>query len=198
MNMNKRVSGSKNDDLVGKIDITFPQALRQTVVSSAEFWLQSDEKKVAASPKYNTSRPAPTRSGRASTTSSIIKQQKAPDHPVNSQRANSNPGTSSYRLFFGMGKREDSLGNQQSEGNNMPIKKTVYACEHCDKKMYRDLSTTKKHENKCFWNPEHRACASCGNQDRESRVCYKVGAELNVAKNLRKDCQHWEPMPAVY
>lgn len=47
----------------------------------------------------------------------------------------------------------------------MPVIKTVFACEFCDK-IYRHKSSAKKHEEKCFCNPERRACKTCRHCER--------------------------------
>lgn len=73
----------------------------------------------------------------------------------------------------------------------MPTQTTAFICDHCHRKMYRDVSTTKKHEKKCLWNPEHRACASCGNQNTDKRSCYVTGEDLAAKGALRRDCEDW-------
>jgi hypothetical protein len=79
----------------------------------------------------------------------------------------------------------------------MPYQTTAFICEHCNRKMYRDLSTTKAHEKKCLWNPEHRACASCGNQS-DRRTCSVTGENLAAKGALRRDCEDWAPKPADF
>lgn len=36
----------------------------------------------------------------------------------------------------------------------------AYRCSHCNK-LHGYKGNAKKHEAKCFWNPETRSCASC-------------------------------------
>jgi len=38
----------------------------------------------------------------------------------------------------------------------------AFQCDYCDK-YYKHKSSAKRHENRCFKNPENKACLSCAN-----------------------------------
>ncbi len=74
----------------------------------------------------------------------------------------------------------------------MPLKTTGYVCDYCGK-IYRHKSSASSHEKRCFWNPENRACASCGNQDTDHRYCAATGADLSTKGELKRHCVLWIP-----
>ncbi len=39
---------------------------------------------------------------------------------------------------------------------------TAYKCDYCNK-IYNNAKQIKAHEKKCYYNPDTRSCASCGN-----------------------------------
>ena len=43
----------------------------------------------------------------------------------------------------------------------MPKELTMYECEYCKKKRYKNKSSAVRHEKKCFRNPETKSCATC-------------------------------------
>lgn len=69
---------------------------------------------------------------------------------------------------------------------------SAFMCEHCERKVYRHRSSARSHELRCMWNPSNRACASCGNQDRDG-YCEITLDNLRKAGALRLDCPHWKP-----
>lgn len=38
---------------------------------------------------------------------------------------------------------------------------TVYQCEHCNKKLYKNKKSCQTHEVKCFYNPKTKSCITC-------------------------------------
>ena len=75
----------------------------------------------------------------------------------------------------------------------------AYECEHCDK-IYKNQSSCRSHEYKCYFNPRTRSCASCAfnrmeNQYIEKGVQYNYVACLanfRVAKNgLKTQCESY-------
>jgi hypothetical protein len=47
----------------------------------------------------------------------------------------------------------------------------AYVCEFCPRKKARmSKSRTAKHESICFYNPERKACATCGNLERYEEI----------------------------
>lgn len=38
----------------------------------------------------------------------------------------------------------------------------AYQCDYCDK-YYKHKSSAKRHESRCFKNPQSKACLTCGN-----------------------------------
>lgn len=92
---------------------------------------------------------------------------------------------------------------------------TAYKCDFCDKWL-RSKSGMTRHEKGCLWNPEKRACASCGNNNEyideqdyadyeqdtgsmivrqyssRSRWCDEFDFDIFAEpENLRKDCPSW-------
>ena len=49
---------------------------------------------------------------------------------------------------------------------------TMYECEYCKKKVYRNKSSARRHEKKCFANPINKACRSCSNLNSLSKTVY--------------------------
>lgn len=74
----------------------------------------------------------------------------------------------------------------------------AYKCDYCTKWL-KSRSGMARHERKCLWNPEHKACASCGNNheyenEQESSEYDEVRQEQYVAVCSHKSrwCDHYE------
>ena len=73
----------------------------------------------------------------------------------------------------------------------MPTPVIMFECSHCQRRKYSHESSAKQHEKRCYWNPAKKACASCGNQDNETRKCTVGGWDLSDKSQLRRDCPLW-------
>lgn len=96
----------------------------------------------------------------------------------------------------------------------------AFQCDYC-KKYYKHKSSAKRHEDKCFKNPEVKACLSCGNfitdyttiyvpprgdqnygdADYEQRYnyCDYTGRcfeseNINNRQEFQRNCNHWIPI----
>lgn len=60
---------------------------------------------------------------------------------------------------------------------------TAYKCDHCKKHLISKQGM-KKHESRCFRNPETKSCITCDhfNQDLEVRQCDSTGEALHKLK----------------
>jgi hypothetical protein len=77
---------------------------------------------------------------------------------------------------------------------------SAYSCEFCNK-IYSKKSTCKAHEQKCFFNPNTKSCASCDflylSHDRTDKLghniviqkCYR-GIDISH-KKLKTACQEY-------
>lgn len=90
----------------------------------------------------------------------------------------------------------------------------------CCNKAYIYKSSAKRHENKCFKNPDNRSCLSCGNFIKDSNTIYvrpvdghdygdddyeepywycnhdeniHGNAEVDYSKEFQYHCKHWTP-----
>jgi hypothetical protein len=75
---------------------------------------------------------------------------------------------------------------------------TVYECEFCNKRKYAYKSSAKKHENKCFWNPETRSCMTCKHyMEPDETTIMQVYEEetlcafANPIKRFNTKCRGW-------
>lgn len=85
------------------------------------------------------------------------------------------------------------------------MKKVVaFICDFCPvKKRYATSTTGKNHEKTCFYNPERRACATCGNFTVEpfepdtgagGRYCAEDFFRKEEGEGeLRFNCEKWKP-----
>lgn len=74
----------------------------------------------------------------------------------------------------------------------------AYECFYCGK-VFKQKSSCKKHEDKCFFNPVTRSCAGCNNSIltdhmrnnqgflKQERICL-AGHDIKENKNLRTNC----------
>ena len=76
----------------------------------------------------------------------------------------------------------------------MPVEIKAYLCEHGCGKVSRHKSSMSSHERRCWWNPERKACASCGWQDEE-RYCPVYELDLTEKSSLKSDCLGWKEKP---
>ena len=98
----------------------------------------------------------------------------------------------------------------------MAIEIKAYECEHGCKKILRTKQGMKKHEMKCWLNPERKACLSCINMVKVSETVYNPhhggdpgstdyewetywcdAQERDLSDgsgmwDLRHDCEDWE------
>lgn len=90
---------------------------------------------------------------------------------------------------------------------------TAYTCDFCPKlrrKLYLTDRGVKWHENRCFHNPKNRACAGCGNLNRNPElrsghetafpdggpVCMVDAFKQEIGEpSWRSDCAMWAPKP---
>lgn len=81
----------------------------------------------------------------------------------------------------------------------------IYKCEFCNKK-FDAKSTTKKHEDKCLYNPENKTCYSCGrsftkdadNYSGRDIHCTHYGripsawsGDFELGPEVKTDCEKW-------
>lgn len=86
----------------------------------------------------------------------------------------------------------------------------IYECEHCHKKRLLSKYQMKEHEEKCFYNPNVKACITCRNfyyesaylephfettptsyeEVEEVRSC-EVGQDIKF--KLKSKCANWIP-----
>lgn len=45
--------------------------------------------------------------------------------------------------------------------------RTIYECEHCNKKRLINKTQMKKHENICWFNPKNKTCLTCSHYEYE-------------------------------
>ena len=65
---------------------------------------------------------------------------------------------------------------------------TAYACSFC-KKYYKTKATTRKHEKRCFRNPETKSCITCSKD-------YNCPLQ---SEKWRTQCNSWKSMQnAIY
>ncbi|MFR5643609.1 MAG: hypothetical protein ACLTK7_10620 [Clostridium paraputrificum] len=89
------------------------------------------------------------------------------------------------------------------------IERTIYECEHCNKKRLINKTQMKKHENICWFNPKNKTCLTCSHYEYESgylephpeldgcpcesveaiRYCYLKDVQLD--KQPRTNCKDW-------
>lgn len=67
----------------------------------------------------------------------------------------------------------------------------AYRCSHCSK-LHGQKGNCKKHEVKCFYNPDTKSCASCGHHhyDWTANTCLK-GHDIDGPKKLRTQCKDY-------
>ena len=95
----------------------------------------------------------------------------------------------------------------------------AYQCDYCNK-YYKHKSSAKRHENRCFKNPQNKACLSCGNfitdyntvyvrphgnqnygdadYDVRYNYCDYTGRSFTdevviYRQEFQKNCSHWIP-----
>ena len=83
------------------------------------------------------------------------------------------------------------------------IERTIFECEHCNKKRLISKYGMKKHEEKCFYNPIRKACITCNNfinepiHQLEDGTTEAIAGErecevnYNIEKELRHNCPLW-------
>lgn len=87
----------------------------------------------------------------------------------------------------------------------MPVRMTAYKCEYCGR-MYESYSGAWKHEERCFANPERKACRTCehceyvsdgspyepDNGSGGDYVCYHFCVALMRPISIKKDKIGWQ------
>ena len=48
----------------------------------------------------------------------------------------------------------------------------AFQCEHCRRKVMMNKAHLAAHEKKCFYNPQRKACQTCGNRTEEWETVY--------------------------
>ena len=69
-------------------------------------------------------------------------------------------------------------------------RKTVFECDFCRKRLVKEKAM-KKHEAKCFQNPETKSCCTCNNlsdNPLEQIQCY---AFIDLSNGLTTNCPKW-------
>jgi len=74
---------------------------------------------------------------------------------------------------------------------------TAYKCDNC-KKVTVTKQGMKKHEAKCFWNPDTKSCMTCDNftpDDYEApRLCSRG---MDLQKGLNTGCPSYKIDPVL-
>jgi len=77
----------------------------------------------------------------------------------------------------------------------------AYACDYCNK-YYKHKSSARRHETRCFKNPQNKACLTCGNfktdyKDVKYNYCDYTGRSFQDYDGNRQkfqhNCKHWKP-----
>ena len=83
----------------------------------------------------------------------------------------------------------------------MPRKTIAFACEHgCGRNLLVSRSRMEAHETRCFFNPETKSCATCGNFDKATRPIDEYeppeaagcDAGIDITKRLVTGCAAWK------
>lgn len=80
--------------------------------------------------------------------------------------------------------------------------RTIFQCEHCNKKRLINKTAMAKHEEKCWWNTKNKTCVTCEYNDTPyiesamgipiyGRKCEKTGYESNDNRPI-VNCAKWE------
>lgn len=77
---------------------------------------------------------------------------------------------------------------------------TAYQCSHCHKKIVRTAQAMKRHEAKCFHNPETKSCVACifftepknDGTGETPRHCYNG---VDISAKLKSGCEHFKGYP---
>jgi hypothetical protein len=85
----------------------------------------------------------------------------------------------------------------------IPFKVTEYGCAFkCGHKHSKNIDGMAKHEARCWYNPEVRACKTCKHYDRYidsddytswfAEGCNVVDEFNNEDFKIHTNCEHWE------
>lgn len=74
----------------------------------------------------------------------------------------------------------------------------AYQCDFC-KKYYKHKSSAKRHEKICYYNPNNKACLTCGNFDNLRTTMFggafcEAKLKEMTADDFAHDCKHWKPI----
>lgn len=85
----------------------------------------------------------------------------------------------------------------------MPLKRTAWACQYgCRHRLVSGYEGMRRHEARCFHNPETKSCATCANyfpgtkphdpdEPPEPWAC-RVGERNFDKEGLTTNCPQWE------
>ena len=84
----------------------------------------------------------------------------------------------------------------------MPTPISAYQCDFCKTRIYKHRASTVRHESKCPYRQETKACATCDNRTlsiiraedktyRETSICSVYGTDLFDNSNLKMHCEAW-------
>jgi len=96
----------------------------------------------------------------------------------------------------------------------------AFECDYC-RRYYKHKSSAKRHENRCYYNPENKACVTCGNfitdyetvyvrpqgdqnygdadYEEQFLICKATGKEFGAEKFIDRQkfqyhCRNWKPI----
>lgn len=92
----------------------------------------------------------------------------------------------------------------------MAIQRIAYQCEHkCTHKLLISKEAMERHENRCFRNPENKACVTCAHFEPARSVVHQVidgyidgyhverscSKGIDLSQKLQSKCEshlHWD------